>query len=309
MKKINMLLMTIVLMTIFLTVGCAGPGNQDSQPEDETGYINEGLLISVDWLSNNLQKNNVMILDARSAEEYQVGHIPGAINTPWQMFAEVDGAPGEQGWGVLKDAKKLSQVFSELGINDKKQIVVYADPNAWGEDGRIVWMLRMAGLDNSSILNGGWVGWKNNNGEISTETVQVIPEEFSVAALDKELTASTDWILERQEEIKIVDSRSSKEFEGAVDYGEKRGGHLPEAINIPFKEVLRDDATVKSQKELEELFTEAGLKPGDKIVVYCTAGIRSAHLTLMLRMAGFENARNYDASYYEWAGNEQLPLE
>jgi len=137
----------------------------------------------------------------------------------------------------------------------------------------------------------------------------VEPEEFSIAALDKELTASTEWILERQGEIKIVDSRSSKEFEGAVDYGEKRGGHLPEAINIPFKEVLRDDATVKSQEELEKLFAEAGLKPEDEIVVYCTAGIRSAHLTLILRMAGFENARNYDASYYEWAGNEQLPLE
>ena len=309
MKKTNMLLMTIVLMTILLTVGCAGSGNQGNQPEDEVGYINDDLLINVDWLSNNLQKDNVMILDARSAEEYQAGHIPGAINTPWQMFAKVDGAPGEPGWGVLKDAKRLSQIFTELGINDNKQMVVYADPNAWGEDGRIVWMLRMAGLGNSSILNGGWVGWKNNNEEISTETVQVEPEDFSIDALVKELTASTEWILERQGEIKIVDSRSSKEFEGAVDYGEKRGGHLPEAINIPFKEVLRDDATVKSQEELEKLFAEAGLKPEDEIVVYCTAGIRSAHLTLILRMAGFENARNYDASYYEWAGNEQLPLE
>jgi 3-mercaptopyruvate sulfurtransferase SseA len=53
----------------------------------------------------------------------------------------------------------------------------------------------------------------------------------------------------------------------------------------------------------------AGLQPEYPIVTYCTAGIRSAHMALVLRMAGFANARNYDASFYEWAGMEDLPLE
>lgn len=83
---------------------------------------------------------------------------------------------------------------------------------------------------------------------------------------------------------------------------------MPGAINIPYKEVFGDDGRVKSTLELKQLFTKAGLKPEDEIVAYCTKGIRSAHMTLLLRMAGFEQAQNYDASFYEWAGNEKLPL-
>ncbi len=68
-------------------------------------------------------------------------------------------------------------------------------------------------------------------------------------------------------------------------------------------------ALFKSSAEMQKVFEEAGLKKEDEIVTYCTSGIRSAHLSLTLRMMGYENARNYDASFYEWAGDETLELE
>lgn len=43
-------------------------------------------------------------------------------------------------------------------------------------------------------------------------------------------------------------------------------------------------------------------------MVYDTAGVRSAYLVLVLRMAGFENARNYDSSFHEWAGTPELEV-
>lgn len=60
---------------------------------------------------------------------------------------------------------------------------------------------------------------------------------------------------------------------------------------------------------MKTIFTNAGLKPDDAIVTYCTKGIRSAHMALLLRMAGFNNVRNYDASYYEWSGDKALQVE
>jgi len=45
------------------------------------------------------------------------------------------------------------------------------------------------------------------------------------------------------------------------------------------------------------------------IVTYCTSGIRSAHNALVLRMAGYENAKNYDASINEWGAFDELPME
>ncbi len=38
-------------------------------------------------------------------------------------------------------------------------------------------------------------------------------------------------------------------------------------------------------------------------------GIRSGYTTMILRAVGFEKARNYEASIYEWGGDEAMPME
>ena len=78
---------------------------------------------------------------------------------------------------------------------------------------------------------------------------------------------------------------------------------------IAHKTMFNKDNTIKSADELKEMFTSAGLSPEDEIVTYCTAGIRSAHMALVMQMVGFHKARNYDATFYEWAAIKELPLE
>jgi thiosulfate/3-mercaptopyruvate sulfurtransferase len=110
-------------------------------------------------------------------------------------------------------------------------------------------------------------------------------------------------------EIVLVDSRTYAEFIGMKKYGEARGGRLPDAILIPFKRMFDKEKKIKSVQELRKLFIEAGIDPENRIETYCTGGIRSAHMAIMLRMAGFPHVRNYDASFYVWAGNPELDLE
>ena len=43
-------------------------------------------------------------------------------------------------------------------------------------------------------------------------------------------------------------------------------------------------------------------------MVYDTAGVRAAHLVMVLRMAGYDKARNYDSSFHEWAGTPELEV-
>jgi thiosulfate/3-mercaptopyruvate sulfurtransferase len=57
------------------------------------------------------------------------------------------------------------------------------------------------------------------------------------------------------------------------------------------------------------MFSEAGLSPDKPIIAYCTKGIRSAFMTEVLRMLGYSQAKNYDASYYTWAGDSALSIE
>ena len=84
---------------------------------------------------------------------------------------------------------------------------------------------------------------------------------------------------------------------------------IPKSINIPFNEVYNEDGTIKSKADLEKLFKDAGINKDDEIVTYCTSGIRSGHMALILKSIGYDNVKNYDASYYEWAGDKTNPVE
>lgn len=314
--KLRRLIATLLISMLIVTaIGCGSSrGSAPSEKkvtsqatsEEENAKMGE-LFSSASWLKEN--GNSVVILDARPEAKYKAGHIPGAINAYWQMFGNMEGKPGDPGWGTLLPKDKLAEKIGALGISTDKEVVVYADPSGWGDDGRIVWMLRMAGVNKSKMLDGGWPSWQAAGGEATKDIPAPNPVDFKIAGLDESMNTTTDWIKANMNNIKVIDARSKKEFDGATDYNEKRGGHLPGAINLPFNEVFKDDGTLKSISELKELFTKAGLKPEDDIVVYCTKGIRSAHATLILRMLGFDKAKNWDASYYEWAGNQKLPVE
>ena len=294
----------LTLLALLLIASLAGCSQTKTQNMDNT---KSAYFVSVSWLKDNL--SSVILVDARTADEYKKSHIPGAINATWQEFANVTGKPGQPDWGTLLPKDKLVEKIGSIGIDGKKAVIVYADPSGWGEDGRIVWMLRMAGVADSKMLDGGWKVWKDAKNETSDDTPTITPVNFSITAMDENLNAGTEWVAENLTKVKVVDSRSEKEYGGAADYGEARGGHLPGAINIPFGSTFNSDGTVKSTDELKALFEKAGLKPGDEIVTYCTKGIRSAHMSLLLRMAGFEKTRNYDASFYSWAGNSSLKVD
>jgi thiosulfate/3-mercaptopyruvate sulfurtransferase len=221
----------------------------------------------------------------------------------------MQGKPGDPGWGVLLPKDQLATKIGALGIDGRTPVIVYAEPPGWGEDGRFAWMVQMAGIRDVRILDGGYAAWKKAGGETRKDKPPALNHSFAISSLEGGLTATTGWIQAHMGRINIVDSRTKKEFDGATDYKEARGGHLPGAVLIAFEEMFAKDHTVKSTPELQQMFQAAGLKPEDEIVTYCTAGIRSAHMALMMRMAGFAKARNYDASFYEWAGMKQLPLE
>jgi len=286
---------------------CLGLALAVSSAHAEKEKMASPLFVDAQYLMDH--HDQVVVVDARSEKAYNKSHIPGAVSAPWQPFTHMAGKPGDPGWGVLLPKKKLAVKIGALGIDGSKPLVVYADPAGWGEDGRFVWMAMMAGIENVRILDGGIAAWKKAGGWTTREPTSPPSLEMVINQWDESLDATTDWIRANQNQIKIVDSRSPSEFNGAKKYGESRGGHLPGAILISFDTMFEKNGILKSPEELTRLFQSAGLQTEDPIVTYCTAGIRSAHMALVLRMTGFAKARNYDSSFYEWAGMKDLPLE
>jgi thiosulfate/3-mercaptopyruvate sulfurtransferase len=315
------ILVILVIGVLLMAVGCSNTVNDTEAPEvaetkEESDTETEALtfeddyLVTKDWLNDNLDNENLLILDARGEKAYSEGHIPGAIATSWQSFSNMEGAPGDMGWGVVKEASDLSEIIAALGIDQDKKIVVYTDVlNGWGEDARVFWTLEMAGLNNVRILDGGYNLWEDSDLGVSKDTVQVEKSTLIVETLDRSASIDFNTLKDNYDTYVVIDTRNKDEYEGATNFGEARGGHLPEAIHFNFSNVLNEDGTFKDTEVLEEIFSAAGLEKEDKIVTYCTAGIRSAHLQVALEMAGYENAQNYDASFYEWSGNDEVSVE
>lgn len=94
-----------------------------------------GFLAAADWIRPRLDDSSLVLLDVRSNGEYTAsdtseglprpGHIPGAINLPWEetFVAEagvLDGTPSR-----LKPKPALRTLLGSAGVREGRQLVVY----------------------------------------------------------------------------------------------------------------------------------------------------------------------------------------
>lgn len=300
-----------VLLMLVLSL-CSGEIVKGAAPATEKSYnyADSSFVTTAAWLWEHRDDSSVVILDARGESAYRSGHIPGAIASDWQEYADLSGSPDDAGYGELRSATKVVAVLAAKGVSPGRTVVVYGDADeAWGEDGHLVWLLRMHGVENARLLDGGYPFWEEQGYETTRDESVPRPVAQWTATVDSSWTASTAWLAAGLDTVQIVDSRSEREYEGATPYGEVRGGHIPGAVHIHFKELYADDGRFLGQDELTALFAAEGLSTDSTIVAYCTGGVRSGVMAVVMRMAGYAKARNYDGSFWAWAADESLPLE
>lgn len=298
MKKIFTLLM--IIAATFVLTGC---NNQKDTSSIEAGMKN--YYVDAAWLKDNLDE--VTLIDARSDKEYKTGHIEGAINITWQALSNMAVKQGEEGWGVVLSKDALSSKLASFGIDKDQKIIIYNDPKGLGEEGRVYWMLKIAGIDDVKMLNGGINQWNKKDGKTTTEVTEVTPSNFIIDKYDDSRIVTTDQLKAKLKTAVLLDTRSTEEFKGTTNHGEnykgeKVLGRIPGAISLPYSNLYKPDGTLKSIKDIVAIMDKLGVKKEDEIITYCTVGIRSGFTAEILRMCGYENAKNYNASFSEWVG-------
>ena len=301
---------TCLLVGLFAHQVHCGSSTKYKEGTAETpsgGYANADLLISTGELEAELGASQLLIIDTRSSGDYQKEHIPGAINMQWTQYTYL---LGPKYWQLLP-LPTIQRRLGQSGISRNHGIVIYNDQeNGWGEDGRFFWMLSYLGQEKIQILNGGWSRWILEGRETTKEVEAKLPAVYQ-AEVRPEFLADKVWMVENYEDsgVRIIDGRSPEEYQGAVLYGEARGGHIPGAVNLPWGETLSPDFSIKPAAELNRTLNEMGVSPESEVAVYCTGGVRSGFLYFVLKLLGYPNVRNYDGSFWEWAADPELPVE
>ena len=112
--------------------------------------------------------------------------------------------------------------------------------------------------------------------------------------------------------VAVVDARAAVYYDGVESGGAHgqvdRAGHVRGARSVPFNEVTNEKLLLRPQAELEALFRQAGVKPGDTIVAYCHIGQQATATIFAARLLGHP-VLLYDGSFQDWSRGKENPVE
>ena len=273
-------------------------------------------LVSVDWLNENREHRDLVILDASffmpgvdrdGHVEWLEERIPGAVffdfhreicqhNTdlPHMMPSSDDFQISAQGLGISHDS--IIVVYDSLGI--------FSSPRVW-------WMLKAMGAENVAVLNGGLPTWKEKSlplesGPLATPIIKgnfVANQKQTLFCDSKEVLQAT-----QEEERIIIDARSPGRFLAQEPEPREgmRSGHMPSAKNLPFSNLLCENK-MNEAYQLAAIFET--IAPKDNGIIFsCGSGVTACILALGATLAGYKNISVYDGSWSEWGSSDDLPV-
>jgi thiosulfate/3-mercaptopyruvate sulfurtransferase len=121
-----------------------------------------------------------ILLDARSVEEYagkeidglpRAGHIPSAINIPWNGFLNSD--------GTLKDLSTIQNLFQDFGMQPSHEVITYClggVRSAW-----VYFVLKLAGYEKVRNYPGSWWEWSRDFAAPAEKDVKLLHKVSSQA--------------------------------------------------------------------------------------------------------------------------------
>ncbi|HVQ36835.1 MAG TPA: sulfurtransferase [Pyrinomonadaceae bacterium] len=270
--------------------------------------VREAMIVSTEWLAQHLEDEALVLFQVGEKEEYAAGHIPGA---QYLALADISTPRGEGLSLELPPAAQLKTTLEKLGVSDKSRIVVYFSKDWVTPTARVFLTLDYLGFgDRTSILDGGLPAWRAEKRPVTTEEDIVKMGSLS-AEPNKQIVVDAAWVNANLNKpgVMILDARAPKFYTGEDPGRMPRGGHIPNAKNIPFSSLVDDPSNkFKSPEALRALFNTAGVKPGDSIATYCHIGQQASLLYFVARYLGYD-AHLYDGSFEDWSRRRDLPVE
>ncbi len=273
-------------------------------------------IVSVDWLHQNLHKNNIVILDAspiktasKTVSPYSHLSIPsGRRFQIKEKFTNTESVYPN----TVPSQEQFQIECRKLGINTDSEVIVFDNLGIYSSP-RVWWLFKLMGHDNVKVLDGGLPQWINKGYE--TVEVEEVSQQYDIGNFIA--NQNSDYLLSyedicdnrKSQQYQVVDARSSGRFHGTAEEPRKtlQSGNIPHSVNIPYQSVL-DNGSYKSVEELRAIFAEA-TQSGADLVYSCGSGMTACIIMLAGELASIESRILFDGSWTEYAMREGLVVE
>jgi thiosulfate/3-mercaptopyruvate sulfurtransferase len=258
-----------------------------------------------------------ILWDVRRLEDYDRGHIPGAVNIGHVAHALLD-----EKTQLFLPTAQVERRLGNAGLDPRKPIVVYGTRGS-SYAHFAAWALTYFGAKNVRVFHDGYEGWVEARRHTSTRATGRSPIKLKLTTNPK-VIATTDEVVARlgDPNVQFLDVRRPSEWSGQ-ESETLHSGHLPGATLVPYnaayvdpeaparlmrQEIQETDGmALKPDAELLALY--AALDPARETIVYCHTGIRAALTANVLERLGFRNVKVYLASWLEYGNRLEARVE
>lgn len=281
--------MSILLATI-LAAGLTGPLSKT--------------VVSPEWLAQNLDNPDVVVVEIGTAAQTNRPHIPGARFVPIESIVTQNSWPPDE----LPPVDQLRLAFENAGVGDNGRIVLYSSVPLYATRAWLTLDYLGQG-DRTSILDGGYARWTEEKRPLATKrfprtarTFTAYPDATRLITHDQMRRAVDNG------EAVVIDARSSYEFQGVHrGHDVARRGHIPNAQCMPWQANLAKGGVFRSPETLKSVYANIVGAPDKRVVVYCRTGMEASMPYFVLRSLGY-NVALYDGSYTEWSRDRSAPV-
>lgn len=274
-----------------------------------------GPLVNTDWLESHADLPGLVLIDIRTAAEYQAGHIANAVNIPLEVPLSAWITMRDDLLLELPDPAELFATLGGFGISRTSQIVIitstgqppYPEANAT----RVAVTLRYAGAHNVAILDGGHPKWAAEGRPVTTAVPQPRPVAYN-GTVNTRRFVDIAYVHDHIGESLIVDARDAAVYSGEVtEPWAEKPGHIPSARSLPSTLIWEADGGYRSVPELRQLARDVvGANKSAEIIVYCgVGGYASAWTHVLSEILGYTNVKMYDGSAQEWVRYYDMEIE
>ncbi|UGB39064.1 sulfurtransferase [Frateuria soli] len=269
-----------------------------------------------------LPPDEVLIVDCRAdpagagsadpdkpGREYRQSHIPGAVHASLEHdLSDL----GREGQGLGRHPLPLEQAFSAVlgrwGWRPGLQVVAYDAASSALAAARLWWLLRLAGVREVAVLDGGFAAWCDAGLPVESGPVARTPSQVDLR-FDPAQAITDHAALHADPAPVLVDARAAVRYRGESEPLDRAAGHVPGALNRPYTDNLDTRGRFKTPAQLREEFAAVlGDTPPPKVVHMCGSGVTACHNLLAMEHAGLHGSRLYAPSWSGWVSDPSRPI-